>query len=267
MLSPRPRNPTLVQDALDDDLREREEGEYKAPTCWRASGLGSCLTSRYLARQDTGEDGEPFDDRTLRVFAMGWMIEDFVLDKVEKNIPMKRQESFFSKKWNLSGHCDALTEDEVIELKSCHSRDFWNIGHKYPPKLQHRLQLWAYLKGFKRDVGRLVYISKDDMSIKEFLVQKDDKKLEFIVETEMKILNEAWEKQMPPVPMRFTEEGLLVPLEKTAWQYKYSAYSASIFDQKLYMGLDKYVAASKRFVASQASTTSKEANRTASLPI
>lgn len=259
----RPSNPTLVQDALDEDLREKEEGEYQAPTCWRASGLGSCLTSRYLARIDTGEDSEPFDERTLRVFAMGWMIEDFVLDKVEKKVPMKRQASFFDKKWQLSGHCDALTDEEVIELKSCHSRDFWNIGNKYPPKLQHRLQLWAYLRGFKREQGRLVYISKDDMSIKEFLVRRDDEKLEHIVETEMKILNEAWEKRLPPTPMRFTEEGLLVPLEKKDWQHKYSAYSASIFAQDAYLPLDKHIAAARRFVASQATTARNGASPSA----
>jgi len=236
----RPRDPRLVQSALDSSLRaENESEEGGAPTCWRASGLGSSLTGRYLARFDKAE-GDPFDERTLRVFAMGWMIEDFVMDRVEKTVKVERQASFFDKKHDFSGHCDGLTDTEVLELKSCHSRDFWNIGNKYPPKLQHRLQLWAYLHWFKREEGRLVYISKDDMSIKEFHVAHSDEVLKSIVMKELAILNEAKRKKLPPPPMRFDEDGKLVELKKTDWQYKYSPYADLIFSQKEYLDVSKY---------------------------
>lgn len=229
------KNPTLVQNLLDAEIEE-EQMKYKAPKCWRSSGLGSCLTSRYLERMGVQPPGHT--ERTLRVFSMGNMIEDFVMDRIEEQIKVERQAKMWNEDWKLAGHCDGLTDEEVIELKSCHSRDFWNIGVKYPPKLHHRLQLWSYLQGFSRDAGRLVYVSKDDMSIKEFGVFKNDEVLAGIVKKEMAILNASLAQKKAPRPIRFDEHGNLQPLTKLDWQYRYSPYGDVVFKQEEYLDMD-----------------------------
>ena len=83
----------------------------------------------------------------------------------------------------------------------------------------------------------------------------------------MGILAAALKAKLPPPPMRYTGEGLLVPLEKKDWQYRYSAYSVSIFTQDKYLDVKRYIRASKDFVAAAASTTSKEASQMADLPV
>lgn len=240
-----PDNPRLVSDLLDASVEEDNE-EWEPPRCWRSSGLGSCLTSRYMAR--SGVRPEEHSGRTLRVFALGNLTEEFVLKALRKKMKISTQTSLFIKKWGLSGHVDVLikdkkkvkTREEIWEIKTIRSDDFWNVGKKYPPKLQHRLQLWSYLHGLGKKMGRLIYISKDDQAVKEFLVREDEEVLAYIVEKEMEILNTAWEYKVAPPPVRFTDTGECVSLMSDDWQYRYSNYGGDIYKLPEYLDLTSF---------------------------
>ena len=62
----------------------------------------------------------------------------------------------------------------------------------------HRMQLWIYLYELGIKEGSIFYISKDDMSISEYPVFLNDKKLEKEVFNELKILNNCWKKKILP---------------------------------------------------------------------
>ncbi len=71
----------------------------------------------------------------------------------------------------------------TTEIKSVNSRAFWS--HKNIDELtgffkgydHHKLQLFTYLIGQNQPEGRLFYISKDDLTLMETTVLRDDKQL------------------------------------------------------------------------------------------
>jgi hypothetical protein len=75
----------------------------------------------------------------------------------------------------------------VAEIKSVNSNAFWAkkdyLSEAYP---WHVLQLYAYLKGFNMPEGRLLYISKDDLSLVEHNVFYPSEKLEKIFNEDVK---------------------------------------------------------------------------------
>jgi hypothetical protein len=164
-----------IQQIIDDDLQENRKertGEVSM------SGLGSCI--RKLMMQERKYEAIPFDGRQLRVFAMGFMIEKFVLDKLEaKGYIFKRQES--TEYRGIKGTSDAIIIDSdnkktLIDTKSVHSMKF-NYLDKGETDPNYAMQLWGYQLGLqeKYDLSplpSLVYISKDDWRIARIPVPK-----------------------------------------------------------------------------------------------
>lgn len=195
-------NRAIRGDNSDEPIRVK--GEIKN---WRASGLGSCMTGRYLARLGKEPD-EPFDERTLRVFSVGRMMEDWIVNliKQEKGVEVDTQGFVEDKKNNITGHYDAkVTVDGVpiiYEFKTKHSKSFWYMDKKKEgANEQHKMQLWTYLWLSGVEEGRILYMSKDDLAILEFPIYRKDEKIRKMVEWELKVLNTAWKKKLPPQPI------------------------------------------------------------------
>ncbi len=70
-------------------------------------------------------------------------------------------------------------EETIIEVKSVNSQVFWAkkdyLEEAYP---HHTMQLYTYLRANKHPLGRIVYISKDDLTIKEIEINWPDERLE-----------------------------------------------------------------------------------------
>lgn len=220
-----------IQDLINASVRE--ERAAKEQRHWFISRLGQCPTGQYLERAGFKPD-KPFDDRTLRVFNVGNVFEDWIVkllakqDKfvLELQVPVEDQVR------DISGKADfILTTNEipiVYELKTVHSGAFWWMfkgGMKYGkhyepsgPKPQHIIQLWWYLKLLNIPMGVLMYISKDDLTIKECPVLLNNIDIEKEAEETLAILNEAWRTKTPPPPITDPEDP------RTAWHGKYCPY-------------------------------------------
>lgn len=229
-----------VQDILQKSLEnDREE---RAITSWHASGLGSCLTTRYLERSGVDAD-TPFDPRILRVFSVGQHFEDWLADLVEKHEGVKadRQVRVEWPEYNLTGKCDQVFSKPrpyIYEYKTMHSRAFWHMNkEKVSGKPNHQMQLWVYLERLGIDEGRLVYFSKDDLAISEFQVLRSDESIKNRVIDELKILNAAWKAQLPPPPL-IHENDSWRPMTTKDWQCKYSRWNQQIFIQPQYLSLE-----------------------------
>lgn len=216
-----------IQEALDENLKkENEEREPKEIVSWHSSGLGSCRTGQYLKR--LGEEPvKDFDARTLRVFAVGNMMEDWLVSKVP-NISLETQVRIEDKENNLSGYADVVVEREegkiVYEVKTIHSRAFWYLQKGEGAYKHHKMQLWTYLNNLGIDEGRIIYLSKDDLAIAEYVVMRDDKEVEKLVMDELNILNGAWKAQLPPEPVRDSKD----------FRYKYCNFHKKCLKQKKY---------------------------------
>lgn len=183
-----------IQTIINDSLKRDEK---KEKTSWWPTDMGKCLTGVYLHR--LGVDGKPFDDRTLRVFEVGKMFEQYVVDKL-KEAAVKHEEQV-RLKWperDVTGYGDVLItapETMLYELKSKHSR-----GFNYLPSRHNEQQLWLGLKCLEIEDGRLLYVSKDDLRVAEYQVRLSDGELEEEVMHQLDVLETAWWNKLPPMP-------------------------------------------------------------------
>jgi len=207
-----------VEKIINDSFVEREKKEI---TSWHASRLGSCLRGMYLERLG-GDPDTKIDFRTLRVFELGNQIEEYIVGKIRartesEGYKIETQVRIELPEVDVTGYADlAITKDleqEVWEIKSKNSRAFWYMDKGEGANEHHKQQVWLYLKALKMARGRIIYLSKDDGTIREYVVRLDDKELEKGIMDQLNILNKCWkEKKLPPVAKTGT------------WQAKFCNY-------------------------------------------
>ncbi len=114
----------------------------------------------------------------------------------------------------------------TTEIKTVNSQAFWAKKNKddktgffkgYP---WHKLQLWTYLQTDEND-GRIFYISKDDLTIKEQNVSRNDKEIEKLWKKDIGKMTYYYRKNIEPPPEKdiiFNEEkGEYVLNWKVGW--------------------------------------------------
>lgn len=115
--------------------------------------------------------------------------------------------------------------DTPLEIKSVNSMLFWAkkdyLDEAYP---HHIMQLYTYLKAKNLPIGRIVYISKDDATIKEMTVKFPDPALEVLWNKDVQTLSKYFlAGTEPPKPemIVFDKRGC-VRFQKTKVKYKTS---------------------------------------------
>lgn len=222
-----------IQKIVNEALVEREE--KRKINSWHASGFGTCPTGRYLERLGISPD-EEFDDRTLRVFAAGKKFEEFVLDlavsKLPKGVNILKQVRVEDDLLGITGYADAVInflspeQSIVYELKTQHSRSFhWMKKRGESAMRHHEMQLWIYLNTLKIEEGRILYVSKDDLCLREAVVYWKDDKLAKEVMDEADLLNRAWREKLPPRP----------PADPKDWRCKYCRWHKQCVAQEKYL--------------------------------
>jgi len=230
-----------IQKIIDSSFEAQTKREMKT---WYISKLGSCLRGAYFERLGVEADKE-LTMRELRVFDMGNLVEEWVINKITKvkdnwNLriidrpePWMNRENLiveFDKErgqirlqeliLGISGRPDLIVEfggkRKVYEVKSKHSKSFWYMNKMGEGAMrQHEYQLWCYLFLLGVDEGSIIYVSKDDQAILEYPVFLNNKQLREEVMNEINLLNLAWEHKKP--------ELLPLPDEKS-WKTKYCRY-------------------------------------------
>jgi hypothetical protein len=189
-----------IQKRIDLKLQEEQDARKDRIRSgkWSPSSLGGCHRKQFYNRKDEPKSNPP-DERALRVFKVGSMFHEFVQDLLkDENTQLEvRVETD-----DVLGFADMVTPDEVIELKSQHSRAFWWMGKSSEPitvqKRDHCIQAAFYALQLERKWIRLVYISKDDLCVNEYRLELNDK-LITTVEQELEELNAWWIKnELPP---------------------------------------------------------------------
>ena len=250
--------------ALSDKLRTLEDEDVHVEEgYWYPTQLGFCNRAAIL--QHASLKGNPHDDITLRRFFMG----NVVHKAIQESHPWKVIGSELrvrNEEYKVSGKIDTLsvTPDgilEVQEYKSINSRSF---SYSDLPKREHILQLAVYLIwqancnqcvavvdgaeitntfcglcNTTRKIplpqrGRLVYISKDDLRIEEFIVTLTPE-LEEEVKSKFLLLEAQYQQYLkdgtlpPALPLvekksRAKTGG--VTLEQ-AWQTRYCSFAGT----------------------------------------
>lgn len=183
--------------------RHRKSREGAAPA-WYPSAIGGCKRKSVLRR--AGVAGTPFDIRTLRKFWMGDQVHAALQGAVEAELALQGNNVRFlghelrvryDGEFPVSGRLDTLVENggriEAWEYKSVASGAF---SYGDFPKPDHVFQLGFYMtfpcewtdghgqvQGILPDRGRLIYWSKDDALMDEYIITATPELREGVRET------------------------------------------------------------------------------------
>jgi len=167
---------------------------------WNPSSFGMCFRQQFWNRKDETPSNPP-DERTMWVFAAGQLFHDFVQGLVcTEHSDAKKEVCVESE--DVKGFADLVLPNEVIDIKSQNSRAFWYMAKKNADikkvKYTNWLQVLYYARELNKEFGRLVFISKDDLCIKEYVQPLDAYWLKQI-DAELSALRYLWKKdELPP---------------------------------------------------------------------
>lgn len=167
----------MIQEIIDEVLKPKEERIRSGLIS--PSSLGQCYRRQYWSRANEPVSN-PIDSRTLRVFAMGHMVEKFIVD----NLKQRYNDWGFQVEVNkddIHGFLDIESPEEIMDVKSQHSRKFWyntkdaNDGKDIKDMFYNnwlQVMTYAWIRG--KNKGRLIFVSKDDLSIQEYCLELDN---------------------------------------------------------------------------------------------
>lgn len=208
---------------VNNYLREKQNDRVASEN-FNASDMGKCYLMRYWKRQ--GKKGTPVDDRSLRNFAVGNIFHDF-FQKItkEKGLSILAEEKLTIEDADgnilMSGRPDDLIKTDkgkliLYDYKTVHSKKFHYLvgGERDQHYEKQVLVYYLMLKDKFPELNdlRILYISKDDLCLKEMGVAINERTVKE-VEKEIEEINKFWldQKEPPAIP-------------KEAWNCKYCDY-------------------------------------------
>ena len=160
---------------------------------------GKCARALFYAFKSFPK--EPYDDGTLKIFALGNAIHDII----QRTIPNQLCTEFrIEQTWHndlpVSGYVDSviLTKDgvAVVDYKSMKNAGLSFISKK--PKESNAQQLMMYMDVLNIHDGRLLYWGKDDGEMIEHKVEFDQKVIDEIVKHFVYVRKCVNENKLPP---------------------------------------------------------------------
>lgn len=194
----------MIQKLIDECLAKEQESRSQRVRSglWSPSLFGRCYRAQYWNRKDEPVTDPP-DARVLRIFKAGKLFHDFVQKLItEQHLNIQTEVKVLTE--DICGYADIVNDNCVWDIKSIHSKAFWYMDKQdiAVTKFPHILQVMTYAIILKKPNTRLVYISKDDLCIREygFIVNE---RWEEEVSNELKKLNEFWANEwLPPAEPR-----------------------------------------------------------------
>lgn len=200
-----------MQKIINEELLKEEK---HSKDNWWITDLSKCLRGAYYERQGLEPD-TPITDRVRRIFKVGKVFEEGITEIMKKreDLHLLPQERLELPEKHLTGKLDfSLTDNDnkkiaIVELKTMHSNGFWyreREGFTALPHHKEQLMMYMYLYGLKHDIkpedieGIVVYISKDDLAMMEIITPYQEDIVKEALR-KLDILEEAWQKQIPPV--------------------------------------------------------------------
>lgn len=201
----------IIDKALEPQPRERS-GKFSP------SSFGGCFRKQIWNRRDEPKSNPP-DSRTLRVFEAGHIFEKFVVDL----LPEPKELQVLVEEDDVKGYADIVFDNEVVDIKSQNSKAFWYMkkwGKKgiVEEKRHNWLQVGYYAWRLQKDFIRLVFVSKDDLCIAEYVQNAIEWAIP--VETELEALRYLWKKgDLPPAKPRLfpQKDGTYKECEYCDW--------------------------------------------------
>jgi hypothetical protein len=169
-----------IQEIVNLELsRQYEESRNRQRSgCWSPSSFGNCYRKQFYNRKNEIITNPP-EERNLRVFKAGVLFHKFVEDILINNSEHKNdiKTEVMIKEEDVLGFADIVNSNTVYDLKSIHSKGFWYLNKVQDivkEKFNNWLQVMWYALKLEKQFGCLVFISKDDLTINEYIQPLDD---------------------------------------------------------------------------------------------
>jgi len=190
-----------IQELVNKELATEQESrkDRQRSGKYSPSLLGCCYRRQWWNRSNEPVSN-PSDERSLRIFKVGNFFHKWVQDLITKNNPDISTEVKLEDD-NFLGFADVVNGEEVIDIKSVHSKAFWYMEKSkdiVKDKYNNWLQVMFYAQKLGKKYGKLTFISKDDLTIAEYRQELDGY---WLNELDMEItkLEYYWEhKTLPP---------------------------------------------------------------------
>lgn len=195
---------SILSEYLNQEPKKREIGVYYP------SRLPYCLRQQWL---EWKSESLEWPEDLLRIFELGNLFQNFLKQVFEasKEIKLVKNEVPFSvyiveKGIFIKGRMDEIVilekngETFIIEVKTHRNLEYLKSPHE-----EHLKQLNFYLKMIPKAKGLLVYIQKNDLKIKEFQVDFNQKLFEELILRAGKLHEHLLENKMPEPEAKLKE--------------------------------------------------------------
>lgn len=193
---------STIQSQIDEALarKQAERANRVRSGKWSPSSFGYCFRRQFWNRKNEPVTNPP-DARSLRVFACGDFFHDFVKSLVRKEL---HREEVKCESADTFGYADIELLNEVVDIKSQHSRAFWHMTKEAKAgksileiKPENVLQVAWYAIQLGKEFIRLIYVSKDDLCCEEFRLRITPEIMAKI-NAELAVLNDFWKNGKLP---------------------------------------------------------------------
>ena len=187
-----------VTKVFRDAVMAENDREWSRKTdCYHPSAIGGCKRALYYDR--TGEEPKScWNFQTLMYFLLGHALHDMVQNKLSEAMgqTFEAETTIEFKELKIYGHCDGVfaSEDWILEIKTAGSSTFNSLIR---PKSDHIRQIHCYMAALDIPRCQLVYVNRDNGSLKKFDIFFEEEIWSEIVGVIARI-EEAVESNDPP---------------------------------------------------------------------
>ena len=176
----------IVKEALQDD-EEREPDTSNKFSCYYA---GSCKRQIYLSKLRLKD----LPVHALGSMQIGTLVHKWLENEVEypDNYEPEKKFKFIEDGIKISGRADVVTPDEVVDFKTINGFNYVNKSAE-----RNKPQINLYMHGFNKTKGRLVYIDKGKMFVREITHDYNEELLEETISKYKKVLNAIKNTSLP----------------------------------------------------------------------
>lgn len=187
----------LISNYVKREIKEKTIGRYYP------SEAGNCMRKVFYSYKNPKEVGLEL----LKIFEAGNILHEFIVNVLESeknpHIELLEKESPFTLEvddMTISGRVDDIVVLKIdnkvylVEVKSTSSLKYTNEPHD-----AHVMQLQLYMHAKNIHNGIIIYLEKNTLQSKSFLVTYDDKKNEKVIER-LKELHKHIKENKLPIP-------------------------------------------------------------------
>jgi len=178
--------------------KQRERGK-SAQTRFYISQAGKCSRSIFFKFKNVPEkDLEP---NILRLFDHGDHMHQLIMNSLlsTRDVHVVASEVNIAPQELVSGRADAIVSDGkdlyVLDIKSMNSMIFRTLSE---PKQENVDQIQLYLYYFKAPKGILLYVNKDNLDLKEYIIDYDPLRAENLLNNLIHLKKQIDTNIVPP---------------------------------------------------------------------